>query len=107
MTSATKINLIEQHLLTAEAKKRSTFNVSLILGIVLIGVFLGLFVLEFSRILSLTGRVNHAPAALSLNETATTWHRSSSFVNLPTKQAARRQSLRAAGKSSTIHRVPA
>jgi hypothetical protein len=47
---------------TAGASKRSRFDSSLILGIALIALFLILFVLEFSRILNLTGKVHHAPS---------------------------------------------
>lgn len=68
MTSATEINLIPQHSLPAEVQRRATFNKSLLLGIVLIAVFLGLFVLEFTRILSLTGKVDHAPPATRLKQ---------------------------------------
>ena len=42
-----------------DLRKRRTFNLSLVLGIVGIALFVALFVIEFSRILSATGRVNH------------------------------------------------
>ena len=76
MTSATDIELIDQKPSPIEVKKRSVINSSLILGIVLIALFLGLFVLEFSRILTLTGKVNHSVPVLRLNESAGFLHHS-------------------------------
>ncbi len=60
MSSATDIDLVDQKPAAINPKKRSAYNSSLILGIALIVTFLGLFVIEFTRILTLTGRVNHA-----------------------------------------------
>lgn len=61
MSSATDINLIDSSSNTAIVRRRNRvrYNLSLIVGIVLITLFLVLFVLEFSKILELTGRVDH------------------------------------------------
>lgn len=74
MNSATDANLSKKETAVVEVKKRTAFDVSLILGIVAIGIFLGLFILEFSRILSFTGEVDHIPPTNKLSESAAVWH---------------------------------
>lgn len=76
MTSTTDVELISSKPTATKSRKRSAFDWSLIFGIVLIGLFLCLFVLEFSRILSLTGRVNHTTTAMPIIEKVATGHHS-------------------------------
>lgn len=79
MNSATNIESIKNKPEVRESKKRSTIDVSLFLGILLIAVFLGLFILEFSRILSLTGEVNHAPSTTRLHQSVDVWSHSAAL----------------------------
>jgi hypothetical protein len=74
--SSTDINLIDRKPSPMEVKKRSVIGSSLIVGIVLIALFLALFVLEFSRILTLTGKVNRTAPATRLNESGVVRHHS-------------------------------
>jgi|GEM_PF-3674767 len=74
MTSTTNIELVNSKPAEPKSRKRTAFDWSLIFGIVLIALFVCLFVLEFSRILSLTGRVNHTTTAMPVHETAPAGH---------------------------------
>lgn len=65
MKPTTDIDLADQKPVGVEAQQRSAYDSSLIVGITLIVLFLGLFVVEFTRILTLTGKVIHTrPASL-------------------------------------------
>ena len=65
MKSTNNIDLVAQKTPVVEAQQRSAYDSSLIIGITLIVIFLGLFVVEFTRILTLTGNVIHThPASL-------------------------------------------
>jgi hypothetical protein len=66
---------IDQEAVQPRHKRRTAFDVSLIVGIVLIVIFLGLFVFEFSRILTMTGKVDHTPP-VQLEESASGHHTS-------------------------------
>ena len=59
MSSATDIDLVDDHHETPNRRRRTVSDTSLIAGIVLIVMFLGFFVLEFSQILSIAGGVHH------------------------------------------------
>lgn len=82
MNSATDIPMISADSSQPRAKKRSRLDLPLVVGIVLIAIFLGLFIIEFSRILSMAGEVKHMPPKPLLNESSAAWRQSSSFRGL-------------------------
>lgn len=58
MSSATDIEFAD-HDEESERRRRRVRDTTLVAGIVLIALFLGVFVLEFSQILSIAGKVEH------------------------------------------------
>lgn len=75
MTNTTNIDSVTTKP-TVVKSRRSAFDWSLIFGIGLIALFVCLFALEFSNILSLHGRVNHTSTAMPVQETAPTGNHS-------------------------------
>ena len=63
MSSATEIDLVDDGHHDSGRRRRVVTDSSLIVGIILIAMFLGFFVLEFSQILSIAGSVHHVVPA--------------------------------------------
>lgn len=59
MSSATDIDHVDDDHESSDCRGRTVSHSSLLAGIILIVMFLGLFVLEFSQILSIAGNVHH------------------------------------------------
>ena len=74
MSSATDIDLVDDNHETSDRRRRTVSDTSLIAGIILIVMFLGFFVLEFSQILSIAGGVHHTVPVKNEHAASSTEH---------------------------------
>ena len=59
LNSSAEHERIDRDTTASNPRNRRNLDLSLVVGVVAISVFLVLFVIEFSRILAVTGRVDH------------------------------------------------
>lgn len=75
MSSQTDYSLSDGEAKKSLAKRRATYDASITIGIIVIALFLGLFVLEFTRILKMTEQASHS-VPVKLESSASGEHRS-------------------------------